>query len=94
MALWERMKDFFEDPPEHTLKVGDLVTCTCHGGVAIIIRLYDDDEAAPMNMAKIWWISKPTAMQTRAWMHTIKRLSKYPPKYPLPIDRYEPIDKD
>ena len=51
MALWERMKDFFEDPPEHVLKVGDLVTCTCHGGVAIIIRLYDDDEAAPMNIS-------------------------------------------
>ena len=81
MALWERMKDFFEDAPEHAFEVGDLVTCTCHGGVAVIVRLYDDDQRAPMNMAKIWWIAKPNPMQTRVWMHTIKRLMKYPPKY-------------
>ena len=53
------MKDFFEDAPEHAFEVGDLVTCTCHGGVAVIVRLYDDDQRAPMNMAKIWWIVFP-----------------------------------
>ena len=75
------MKDFFEVPPKHEFKVGDLVTCTCHGGVAVIIELYDTvrDEYPKMNMAKIWWIKKPSSKVTRTWMHTIARLRKYKP---------------
>ena len=75
------MKDFFEVPPKHEFKVGDLVTCTCHGGVAVIIELYDTvrDEYPKMNMAKIWWIKKPSSKVTRTWMHTIARLKKYKP---------------
>ena len=75
------MKDFFEVPPKHEFKVGDLVTCTCHGGVAVIIELYDTvrDEYPKMNMAKIWWIKKPSSKVTRTWMHTIARLKKYRP---------------
>ena len=48
----ERVKDFFKKAPEHALKVGDLVTCVCHGGVAIVIELYDTEtnEAPSMNM--------------------------------------------
>ena len=70
------MKDFFEVPPKHELKVGDLVTCTCHGGVAVVLELYDSvrDEYPKMNMAKIWWIKKPSSKVTRTWMHTIARL--------------------
>ena len=57
----ERVKDFFKRAPIHEFKVGDLVTCSCHGGVAIIIELYDkDDELAPsMNMCQIFWIKYP-----------------------------------
>ena len=81
MGYWERVKDFFEVPPKHEFKVGDLVTCTCHGGVAVIIELYDTvrDEYPKMNMAKIWWIKKPSSKVTRTWMHTIARLRKYKP---------------
>ena len=81
MGYWERVKDFFEVPPKHEFKVGDLVTCTCHGGVAVIIELYDTvrDEYPKMNMAKIWWIKKPSSKVTRTWMHTIARLKKYRP---------------
>ena len=81
MGYWERVKDFFEVPPKHELKVGDLVRCTCHGGVAIVLELYDSvrDEYPKMNMAKIWWIKKPSAQVTRTWMHTIGRLKKYKP---------------
>ena len=81
MGYWERVKDFFEVPPKHEFKVGDLVTCTCHGGVAVIIELYDKvrDEYPKMNMAKIWWIKKPSSKVTRTWMHTIARLKKYKP---------------
>ena len=60
MGYHERVKDFFEKPPkEHDIKVGDLVTCTCHSGIAIVLELYDNpnEEGYPsMNMAKIWWI--------------------------------------
>ena len=42
------MKNFFKAPPEHSFKVGDLVTCSCHGGVAIIIELYDEGEEVSM----------------------------------------------
>ena len=30
------MKDFFAKAPPHDLKVGDLVTCNCHGGIAAL----------------------------------------------------------
>jgi len=71
------MKDFFEVPPKHDLRVGDLVTCTCHGGVAIIVELYDEGEEIQMNMAKIWWIRPAYSQQERSWMHTIGRLNLY-----------------
>jgi len=76
------MKDFFEKPPEHDLKVGDLVTCTCHGGVAIVVHLYDEGEEVQMNMAKIWWINLAFTDQERSWMHTIGRLNKYGEHWP------------
>jgi hypothetical protein len=71
------MKDFFEKPPEHHFTVGDLVTCNCHGGVAIIVELYDEGEEIQMNMAKIWWIIPLYEIQERSWMHTISRLRLY-----------------
>ena len=72
------MKDFFKAPPEHAFKVGDLVTCDCHGGLAIIIKLYDDEcSDVKMNMAKIWWIRKTYPSMEREWMHTIARLKPY-----------------
>lgn len=80
VGLIERVKDFFELPPKHNLKVGDLVTCTCHGGVAVVIELYDDPtkvEYPKMNMARIWWIRKSYDSMSREWMHTIRRLNKY-----------------
>lgn len=90
MGYLERVKDFFEKPPEHNLKVGDLVTCTCHGGVAVLVRLYDSKERvedptiryASMNMAKIWWITPAHKDQERSWMHTIGRLNKYGEHWP------------
>ncbi len=82
----ERVKDFFEIPPKHCLHVGDLVTCTCHGGVAIVLELYDNPknkaEYPKMNMAKIWWIKPTYDSQTREWMHTIARLNKYGEHWP------------
>ena len=80
--LVENVKDFFKKPPKHTLKVGDLVTCTCHGGVAILVELFDSPDSKEnlqMNMAKIWWIKPAYADQERSWMHTIARLNKYGP---------------
>lgn len=74
------MKDFFEIPPKHDLKVGDLVTCTCHGGVAIVMELFDDPNNLgdpKMNMARIWWVKRTYPSMERLWMHTIKRLSHY-----------------
>ena len=71
------MKAFFEEPPAHDLKVGDLVTCSCHGTPAIIVQLYDDHDDVPMNMAKIWWIKPPEKYTSNVWMHTIVRLRKY-----------------
>ena len=76
------MKDFFEKPPEYDLKVGDLVTCTCHGGVAIVVELYDEGEEVQMNMARIWWINLAFTDQERSWMHTIGRLNKYGEHWP------------
>ena len=75
------MKEFFELPPKHDLSLGELVTCKCHGGMALIIALYDKPyiESHPrMNMAKIWWIKYPhTGIKERVWMHEIKSLKKY-----------------
>jgi hypothetical protein len=74
------VKDFFEIPPKHNLQVGDLVTCTCHGGVAIVMELYDDPKNIgdpKMNMARIWWIRRAYPSMERVWMHTIKRLNHY-----------------
>ena len=74
------MKDFFKKAPKHELVIGDLVTCTCHGGVAIIVELYDDEEdgAPSMNMAQIFWIKYPhDGVLERMWMHTIERLSLF-----------------
>lgn len=78
--MLERVKSFFEKPPKHNLKIGDLVTCTCHGGVAIVVELYDHPtkvEYPKMNMARIWWIQKPNTTVTQDWMHTIGRLTKF-----------------
>ena len=80
MEFLENVKDFFEIPPKHKLKVGDLVTCSCHGGIAIIMELYDkpvDHNDPKMNMAKIWWIKRTYPNMERVWMHSIKRLRPY-----------------
>lgn len=81
MGYWERVKDFFEKPPKHGLEVGMLVTCTCHGGIAVILELYDNPKEVDypkMNMAKIWWIkSLSLTEESRIWMHTIGRLNIY-----------------
>ena len=80
MGFIERVKTFFEIPPKHDFKVGDLVTCTCHGGVAIILELYDDPatiDYPKMNMAKIWWVKKTYPSMERVWMHSISRLNHY-----------------
>ncbi len=74
------MKDFFRHALEHDLSVGDLVTCTCHGGVAVVVELYDTEtDAAPsMNMCQIFWIKYPhDGVKERLWMHTIERLYIY-----------------
>jgi|TARA_R100001594_G_scaffold149233_1_gene206442 hypothetical protein len=79
------MKRFFEVPEKHDFKVGDLVTCTCHGGVAVILELYDDPkkvEYPKMNMARIWWIKRAYGTMSREWMHTINRLQKYGEHWP------------
>ena len=76
-------KEFFKRAPAHVLSVGDIVTCTCHGGMAVVIELYDHDTivdgfpAPSMNMAKIWWFRYPhDGIKERVWMHTIDRLKK------------------
>ena len=80
MGYWERVKDFFETAPTHELYVGALVTCSCHGGIALILELYDTPDTAQypsMNMAKIWWIVPPSVVISREWMYTISRLRLY-----------------
>ena len=84
MGYQERVKDFFDKPPKsHDIKVGDLVTCTCHSGIAIVLELYDnpaDGDYPKMNMAKIWWVRHVGMVEeTRIWMHTIARLNKFDP---------------
>jgi len=73
----ERVKAFFEKPPKHKLRVGDLVTCTCHGGVAVVVELFDGGEEVQMNMARLWWIKKGFPDIPRDWMHTISSLNKF-----------------
>ena len=80
MGYWERVKDFFELPPKHDLEIGTLVTCTCHGGIAVVLELYDNPiniEYPKMNMAKIWWIKSLGVAESRVWLHTIARLKVY-----------------
>lgn len=74
-----RVKDFFEIPPRHDLKEGMLVTCNCHGGIGIVLELFDNGVTGypRMNMAKIWWIVLPPGAKVRIWMHNISRLSEY-----------------
>jgi len=70
-------KEFFKRAPDHYFEVGDLITCSCHGGLAIILELYDSDvpDIPSMNMAKIWWIRYPHAgVLEREWLHTIDRM--------------------
>ena len=78
MGYQERVKDFFKKAPNaHGFNIGDLVTCSCHGGLAIIVHLYDvESEVAPsMNMCQIYWIRYPhEGVKERLWMHTIERL--------------------
>ena len=83
MGYQERVSEFFQKPPTHGLKPGDLVTCSCHGGTAIILELYDmpkeeDGKYSPgMNMAKIFWIIYPhEGVLERVWLHTIRKLRK------------------
>ena len=75
------MKDFFAKAPPHDLKVGDLVTCTCHGGIAVVLEIYDGVDALDymsMDMCKIFWIKYPhSGIKERIWMHTIERLRKF-----------------
>ena len=76
------MKDFFQKAPEHKFVPGDMVTCTCHGGVALIVRLYDEIEVSEatndilsMNMVQIYWLKYPhDGVKERLWLHTIDRL--------------------
>ena len=78
MGYKERLYKYFEIPPKHDFKIGDLVTCTCHGGVAMIMDIYDKDHDHPaMDMVKIYWITYPhEGIKERIWMHTISRLIK------------------
>ena len=83
MGYQERVSEFFQKPPTHGLKPGNLVTCSCHGGTAIILELYDmpkeeDGKYSPgMNMAKIFWITYPhEGVLERVWLHTIRKLRK------------------
>jgi len=76
---YEPVGDFFLDPPVgHNIAVGTLVTCACHGGVAIVLELYDIHtmDKIAMDMAKIWWVTKPKDRDVHIWMHTIRRLKK------------------
>ena len=85
MGIIERVKSFFEPAPVHNIKVGDLVTCTCHGGIAIVLGLYDaplQSDHPSMNMARIWWIKSSGLGRMRVWMHTIGRLNKYGNHWP------------
>ncbi len=79
-------KELFEKAPDHDLKVGDIVTCGCHGGLAVILRIFDgvnekDADYPSMNMAEIWWLKYPhPGVKERLWIHTITRLKKTTPE--------------
>lgn len=75
----ERLYKYFEIAPKHNLAVGDLVTCTCHGGIAMVIKLHDKNPEHPsMDMAQIYWLKYPHAgVKERVWVHTISRLRKW-----------------
>ena len=84
-------KELFEKAPSHDFNVGDLVTCSCHGGLAIILQIFDgvnekEADYPSMNMVQIWWLRYPhDGVKERLWMHTITRLRKttienWPPK--------------
>ena len=79
MGYKERLYKYFEIAPKHDLQVGDLVTCTCHGGVALVVELSDNASEHPsMDMAKIYWVKYPHAgVKEAIWMHTISRLRKF-----------------
>jgi hypothetical protein len=80
MEYSERMKDFFRRAPKHKFRRGDLVTCSCHGGIAIIIKLFDkqENDNPSMDMCQIYWIKYPHAgVKERLWLHTIDRLKKF-----------------
>jgi len=72
------VREFFRRAPPHQLQVGDLVTCSCHGGIAVILEIYDGDtreDYMSMDMCKIFWIKYPhKGVKERIWMHTISRL--------------------
>jgi hypothetical protein len=78
MGYKERLFKYFEIPPKHDLSVGDLVTCTCHGGTAMIIKFFDKSDDHPsMDMVQIYWLKFPhDGVKERIWMHTISRLRK------------------
>lgn len=80
MGYKERLYKYFEIPPKHDFVVGDLVTCSCHGGVAMIVKFYDKSDDHPgMDMAQIYWVIFPhEGIKERMWMHTISRLRKWP----------------
>jgi len=75
-------KELFKKAPNHDFDVGDLVTCSCHGGLAIVLRIYDgvnekEADYPSMNMVQIWWLRYPhEGVKERIWMHTITRLKK------------------
>ena len=48
------MKDFFDKPPKsHDIKVGDLVTCTCHSNSIVLGCMIIHRRIIKMNMAKM-----------------------------------------
>lgn len=65
------------------LSVGDLVTCSCHGGMAIVIALYPavtdilSDDLPTLDAARLYWIRLPhSGVKERFWLHTVSRLRK------------------
>lgn len=78
-------KELFQKAPSHDFAVGDLVTCSCHGGQAIILRIFDgvnekEVDHPSMNMVEIWWLRYPhDGVKERIWVHTISKLRKSVP---------------
>ena len=75
-------KELFRKAPKHDFAVGDLVTCSCHGGLAIVLRIYDgvnekEADYPSMDMVQIWWLRYPhPGVKERIWLHTISRLRR------------------